>query len=206
MLMNCIRGILDRRFEVQREKYEDLFRGIIVHFDALVSAQVKKSYIGKCTNRYKLILSSAREIGRRAPYPAIYFETHLGFILCVLEGAETIPVAAIGFEKKGRHLVVRQVQGMKGAKEYLRPLHWEQLLYRAVILFGRSLKLETIQVFPAQRSDYHPANNADAHEELPLKECWARAQRMHLIYDIAPAKCGFTWDNRARAHLFELSH
>ncbi|MBU6491005.1 hypothetical protein KGQ25_02540 [Patescibacteria group bacterium] len=201
-----ISDFLDRRFAARARAYEGSFGKVFARFDTLVAGCVKKTHAEDANRyKYKLDFSASRRIGRRMLYPEIYFETASGFVLCVHGAARDIPIAVIGFEKKSKRLVIRQLQGVKGAKEYLCPLHWERLLYRAVILFGRELKLEAVHVLPACQSPYHPFGNPEAAQKLTPEECEVRAQRMHLVYDREPVRCGFKWCENTRTFAFTLS-
>lgn len=203
--MNIISSILDRCFDARTATYELPWREVRARFDALVLDHIKKS-AEETKNRYRLTFWSSRETGRSVQYQGIFWETQYGFVLSAEIGVwQNIPIAAIGFEERSGHFLVRQLQGVKGMKEYLRPLHWERLLYNTLIVFGRELKLDEIRVIPAHRSSYHPFQNPEASEELTFNERKARALRFHLLYNVSPRKCGFKWSERTQTHIFSLS-
>jgi hypothetical protein len=169
------------------------------HFNKLVLDHVKKSHTNNAY-RYSLDFFDLREHGRCVSHPGIYWENEFGFVLC----AQEVPIAVIGFEKKSTYLFVQQVQGVKGKREYLLPLCWEQLLYRTVILFGYEIGVKEIRVLPAFRSNYHPYGNPECSQNLSLEESRARATRLSRIYDEESQRCGFKWVERMRTYTYSL--
>ena len=201
--MLIISSILDHLFHERTKVCINPFREVRVLFNEMLSSHIKKSQ--KITESYGIDFHAGREVGRCAPYPEIYRDTQFGFVLYVRSVSSNIPIAFIGFDKKSTYLFVRQLQGVPGMKEYLRPLHYEQLLYRAVVLFGRKLGVKEIRVLPSFLSGYNPLKKGVVAEELSFAECGARAMRLHLIYDKESQKCGFKWVERTRTYTFALS-
>ncbi len=201
-----LQNFFERRFAARAQGIRDfLSRSAPDGFHALIEEHIKKSQTHRHNaSRYLLDFSAARNSGRRMPHPEIYWETSFGFVLCAREGSAVIPIAAIGFEIRSNRLVVRQVQGVRGRKEHLRPLHWERLLYRVAISFGRILGIETVHVLPARQSDYYPLGNPEVGCALSRKESIARAQRMHIVYDKESVRCGFKWCEGTQTFMFAL--
>lgn len=206
--MGIVSGILDSFFVRKISAYEIPVQKVYVRFDDLLSDHVEKS----CMNhgyQYALAFWPSRNIGRCTMYPEIYWETHLGFVLSMRDMSEgiekNIPIAVIGFEKKLTYLFVRQLESMKGRDTYLVPLDWAQLLYRVLIELARELDLKEVRVLPAYRSDYHPYANGEVADRLTPDECRECAECLHLLYDVAPQKCGFSWKERTRTWVFVLS-
>lgn len=202
--MFIISGILDRWFHERTKVCINPLREVRAHFSGLLEYHVKESQ-KEVMGSYGIDFCASRRAGQYAPYPEIYWETQFGFVLFVREVSGNIPIAAIGFEKKTTHLFVRQLQGVKGMKKFLRPLHWEKLLYRIVVQFGRELGFKEIRVCPAEKSDYHPFGNSECARNLTYSECADRAVRLHLIYNVVPKKCGFKWDKGTGTHTYVLS-
>lgn len=198
--MSIIGSVLSRHFGVQKETLVIPLRNVQAHFNELVLRHVKKSHANN-TYRYSLDIFDLREPGRYATHPGIYWENEFGFVLC----AQEVPIAVVGFEKKSTYLFIQQMQGVKGAREYLLPLRWEQLLYRIVILFGRKIGVREIRVLPSFRSIYHPFRNDQAVGNLSLGECYARAKRLRRIYDEESQRCGFKLGERIHTYTMSLS-
>ncbi len=201
--MCIISRILDLLFHARTRVCITPSRKVQVLFNKILASHLKKSQ--EITHSYGIRFHAGRETGQYDSYPEIYWETQFGFVLYVRSSSTNVPVAFIGFDKKSTYLLVRQVQGVLSMKEYLRPLHYEQLLYRTVILFGQELGVKEIRVIPSFLSDYNPLKNDQVADKLSFAECGARAMRFHLIYDKAPQKCGFRWVERTRTYTFALS-
>lgn len=198
--MGIIGSILSRHFGVQRETLIIPLRNVQAHFNELVPGHVKKSHANNACG-YSLDFFDLREPGRYVSHPGIYWENEFGFVLC----AQEVPIAVVGFEKKSTYLFIQHVQGVKGAKEYLLPLRWEQLLYRTVVFFGRELGVKEIRVISAFQSNYHPFGNPECSQNLSFEESRARATRLSRIYDEESQRCGFKWVEQTRTYTFALS-
>ena len=198
--MSTLGNVFGRYFGVQRETLIIPLRNVQAHFNDLVLKHVKKSH-AKNTYCYSFDFFDLRNPGRYAAHPGIYWENEFGFVLC----AQNVPIAVVGFEKKSTYLFIQQVQGVKGVREYLLPLCWEQLLYRMVILFGHELRVNEIRVICAFRSNYHPFGNPECSQKLTFEESRSRAKRLASIYDEESQRCGFKWVERTRTYTYSLS-
>lgn len=203
--MNVIGYVLDRYFAVKTERFYDPLSKVVADFDSLVLHSTKESKSSDLLKGYVLDFSASRRRGRRVEYPEIYWETQYGFVLCVQDDLlRNIPIASVGFDVHKKHIVVRQLQGVKGATDCLNPLHWERLLLRTVVLFARGLKMESVHVRSAGDSDYHPSQSPETLIGLSLEECNARVLRFHIRYDITPQRCGFKWNKKTCTHMLSL--
>ncbi len=203
--MGFIRYLLDRYFAAATKRFDVPLLGTVMDFDALVLSCIKESKSSGLMNWYTLDFSASRKRGRHEEYPEIYWETKYGFVLCVQDGfLRNTPIASIGFDIRKKHIIVRQLQGVKGMKDCLSPIHWEQLLLRIVVKFARELGMESVHVRSARNSDYHPSESPETLRGLSAEECNARVLRFHLVYDKAPQKCGFKWNEDTRTHMLVL--
>lgn len=205
--MHVISDILDCCFERKKEACMIPLQTVQAHFSSLLSNHVKASY-AQHGYQYSLDFFASRLV-QYSSHSEIFWETQYGLILCVQDRSEPVPkirpIAVIGFEKKSNHLFVPQVQGVKGAREYLRPIRWAHLLYCALIVFGRELKIEEIRVCPGDSTEYNPFRNSSVSRDCTLKECEVWAARLRLIYDKASQQCGFKWVERTRTYTYSLS-
>ncbi len=201
--MFIISSILDQWFDERTKVCIDPLREVRAHFSESLRYHIKESQ-QEVPGSYGIDFCASRKTGQRTVYPEIYWETQFGFVLFVREASGYTPIASIGFEKKSTYLFVRQLQGVKGMKKFLCPLHWEKLLYVTVVKFARELGLKEVRVCPAEKSNYHPFGNSECARGLTLSECAQRAERLHLIYNVTPKKCGFIWDEDSRTHTYVL--
>ncbi len=197
--MGIISSILDYRFASRAQVYVEPLREVRAHFDDLLLAHVKKNQ--KITESYGIGLHVERKThGHALSHPEIYWETQFGLVLYARGVLRNIPIAAISFENRSTHLFVLRLHEVNGAKAYLHPLQWGELLYCACIEFSRALGLGEVRVCPAYRMDCHPFGNQENADGLTLFQCFALEKRLHLFHDVIPQKCGFRWDECTSTH------
>lgn len=155
--------------------------------DDLLNAHVKQSRTID-VRKYGIAFSAGFEdYGYRRPFPEIWWETRLGFVLTYEDQA----IACIGYVNMRPGLLIAQVQGVKGKKELLAPLHWEKLLFACVTLHARELAKPEVACIPAKRNPFY--NRVPGEPPLTDEELEARRARMRLLYDRTARKLGFVW-------------
>lgn len=128
----------------------------------------------------------------------VYFDTHFNFLLCrknealaclgfeILDAAED-EYSAVICPSNSQHvsdsfpkdiLVIRQIQGVRGAEKYLRYLRWEKLLLQVIIDWAFGNGFEEIRVQAARLNRWLSSQEG------------ARA-RFKMRYDVTPRRMGF---------------
>ena len=201
--MSIASRVLDYWFYKRTKVCIDPSRKVQVLFSGMLASHVKESQ--EITESYGIYFHAGRKVGYDEMFPKIYWETQFGFVLYIRSMSTNVPIAFIGFDRKSKYLLIRQVQGVRGMKEYLRQIYFEKLLYRVVILFGRYLGVEEISVLPASRSDYHPSKNDHIPDDFLPPEYLRLKTRFHIVYNKISQQCGFIWVRRTGTYTFRLS-
>lgn len=109
---------------------------------------------------------------------SFYADGSTTFLLCYKIGSESIVVAGIGFidATKQNTLVVTQIQGVRGKREYLAPLKWERMLLALVTEWARAKGARVIKVLAGCKNSWF--------SDSSKKEFYMR-------YDITARRSGF---------------
>jgi hypothetical protein len=104
-----------------------------------------------------------------------YFDTTFNF--CLTHDGDLI--ASLGFDVDDEVMNVWQIQGVKGAQRWLRPLKWERGLLQYAVAWGRASALAAITVPSVNQVSW-----ATQHAHLDPR-------RGKLLYDVTARRCGF---------------
>ena len=115
--------------------------------------------------------------GPSAKFSPIYYDVPYQFIL--LTGK--IPVANIGFKAdiETSTIIIKQIQGVSGRKEYLEPLRWEKMLVNILADWAKQNGAKKMEIIKAQSNPWYNEH---------------RAQSMYLKYDVTAKRCGFKFN------------
>lgn len=206
MQVPMLGDLLDRRFFARvKAKHTEPLRLLFAKHTQRIHEHVKPSADPRACDEYDICISFGRSRGPRTPFPEIYWDTQLGFVLTATSEPDSA-IACVGFGIHHDWLGVTQIQGVEGKQEFLRPLKWEQLLLRTAVEYGRILGLKHVVVPPSERHPYNPLHNDEFRSlaKLSEDECRARATRLYLAYDKTAQRCGFTYNGRWRAYSLAL--
>ena len=109
-------------------------------------------------------------------FPAKYFDTTFNF--CLTHDGNLI--ASLGFDVDDQVMNVWQIQGVKGAQGWLRPLKWERGLLQYAVAWGRAAELAAVAVPSVNQVSW-----ATQHAHLDPR-------RGKLLYDVTARRCGFS--------------
>lgn len=169
------------------------FQEVQALFSKRLASHIKESQ--ELAYSYGIHFHAARKNGHHEPFPEIEWRTQFGFVLYVQNELVNIPIAAIGFEWESTHLFVKKLDCGKDMGKYLRPLNYEHLLYRILILFGQKLRVKEIRVIPVSESEL------DLFDEI---ECSAQKEHLCTIYEKIPKYCGFRLDKDTHIYTYVL--
>lgn len=135
--------------------------------------------------RYDMDFSGGRRHGFRESYPEIYWDTPFGLVL--LSCGEPVAWVGFTFNRKRNRITIHQVQGRWGYKNTLRPIYFEQFLFRAVIDVAAVCRVKRVWVRPAQMHMWYwrPYNACSSYERKKIR------RRMRRRYNETPRRCGF---------------
>ena len=126
-------------------------------------------------------------------------------------GNRTVAIIAYDIDAEDNALVVKQIQGVVGAKAELELFKtWEALLINALIQYGRAHKKQELRI---QSSGTNPSfnlpivplkeNSQEQHAAREVQKGLIR-ERLTTIYDIIPKRMGFEWDETDKCWIYNL--
>ena len=95
------------------------------------------------------------------------------FVLCY----DNMPIASISFKAEKGAVLVTQIQGVKGAKDKLKPIKWGRALLAVVCDWAARSDVPEVRVLPHYRSRFSRVR-----------------EHGKLLYDVPAKRSGFTYD------------
>jgi hypothetical protein len=107
-------------------------------------------------------------------YKPIFHDARYNFIL----RHSKKPIACLGFDiETGKAIKIKQIQGVRGRREELKPIKWERMLLKIATDWAVKHHFEQVRLTTAEQSKWYG---------IP------RAERMKMRYDVTARRSGFT--------------
>ncbi|GEM_PF-3137248 len=114
-----------------------------------------------------------------------YYDAPYTFVLCHKE--EKSPLASISFEADTDAILVRQIQGVKGQKEKLKPIKWARMLLTLVCEFAAQNEISKVKLTPYVQSS------------------WTEVQSNgKMTYDVTAKNCKFKYDSSSKKYVKQI--
>ena len=149
-----------------------------------------KSGVGVETVPYGLALEHRNGPQRGLRFSTIYYDAPHNLVLTHQdESGKLRAIASIGFEVDLVRLavVILQIQGVKGAAKFLKPLRWEKMLIAIATDTSRQFGAKRVEIIQAEQSRWYRRSPIDEEER-------SRNALMHLHYDVTARRSGFILD------------
>jgi hypothetical protein len=131
----------------------------------------------------------------------LYWDSYFGIVL----EHDLQPVAMIGFNPKGRTIIVSQLQGVQGCAKELRDFFWERLLVVLLIELARKIACRQICMIRAHESDWYDKRaNAGEPAFVTDEEQKTHADRIARRYDGTARKLRFSKTPRGKYWTFKI--
>lgn len=163
----------------------------------------------------------ARFVFEYSPWPAysriyseknygIYLDSFFNIFLTVSkfrEGSDLyFPIALVSFdiEEDLDTIVIWQIQGVKGAAEFLRPIQWEKMLVNVVVVWAKKYGFKAVEVANVKELRFYPKKYIEG-SMLPLTSQEEEiSRRMEFRYSITPKRLGFKFNEKRKRWIKNL--
>lgn len=138
----------------------------------------------------------------------IYLDSYFNIFLVVSrfqEGSDTyFPIALISFdiEEDSDTVVIWQIQGVKGAVQFLKPIRWEKMLVKVIVNWAKEHNFRNVEIADVEELRFYPQKyNRDS----PL-EWWEEelAKRMKFRYTVTAKRLGFKFNKSRKRWIKKL--
>ncbi len=158
-----------------------------------------------CPTRFSYLLFSERrgEDGHYSkkfklcyPLGSVYYDASYGFVLAArMFSVFKFPVAVIGFgaDTNNSTVIIKQIQGVRGAADFLAGIRWEKLLVSVVVDWARLHGAKKVEIIRAQDNFWYNCGDGE------------RMHRMRFHYDVTAKRCGFRLDEKTKLYVLHLT-
>lgn len=147
------------------------------------------SLIAKFLIKYQVFLSV--ETGRSdIPHLSkIYRDAEYSFILTakikILGKKSILAISSLAFdipEKTNKSILIKQIQGVRGRRIFLRSFRLEKMLIEIATDWARKNSFSKVMIQSAKKNCWYNSSNEK------------RKKRLHLKYDVTAKRCGFKYN------------
>lgn len=195
---NDIKPLKSSDYPLEKFKISQIYG---VELNQTLQSFLKNGYSPDQLENYAIYIHSCHNFNNAYFRRHIYHDTRYYFVLCVkakdrglFSKKRAIPIACIGFDEIKNDdgttsIIIRQLQGRRGAILHLARIKWERLLVRIVKDWACQNGYSTIKMIRAKQSPWY--SNADP-------------QRMYLKYDVTARRSGFKLILEENLYAFQL--
>lgn len=103
-----------------------------------------------------------------------------------------IALISFNISKPKRSLKIVQIQGVKGKRQFLKPLRWEHLLVNIVVDWAKANGFKRVEIQRAEDNKWYQYAYAENQEKLKIR------------YNVTAERYGFIYDKKRRVYSLSL--
>lgn len=129
----------------------------------------------------------------------VWLESGFSFVLVKTENPKNTffinkkGIACVTFEVDGEDILIKQIQGLKGAQEHLKTIRWEQMLVKIAADWAKNVGFKKIKIQEALKNSYYKEREPE----------WNK--RFIMRYNVTAKRLGFRFDAQEGAYVLKLT-